>query len=62
MSGLPIGEFPGSEDDKFYENLQRYVNDVHEYFIGGIFPLRDPVILNDALVFMERLKIRLSSP
>ena len=49
--GENLGEFRGGEDDAYFEALQKFVNIVHEQYVGGPFPF-DDLTKNDVEVFM----------
>jgi hypothetical protein len=51
-----VGEFPEEADRTFYSNLQRYVDILYDHVIGGPFPLKEGMIINDVGTLLHCLK------
>ena len=45
--------FPQGADDEYFENLQEFVNIIHENTVGGIFPFDDLAKADAQLLAME---------
>ena len=46
MKNDTLGAFPQGTDDKYFEVLQAFVNEVHEKWIGGPYPFNDLAIVD----------------
>lgn len=55
VAGQALGSFTPGEDIKYFEDLQEFVNLVHEEVIGGPFPF-DDLVKNDVIGLLSIIK------
>ena len=55
LAGAPLGAFDKGADEKYFEDLQQFVNMVHGEVIGGPWPFSNQV-KNDVTAFLIRIK------
>ena len=41
MANTTLGSFPEGADNEYFDALQDFVNEVHEKWVGGLYPLND---------------------
>jgi len=55
MAGAPLGAFDKGADEKYFNDLQEFVNTVHEQVIGGPWPF-NYLVKNDVVAFLATIK------
>ena len=55
MAGAPLGAFDKGADEKYFKDLQEFVNTVHEQVIGGPWPF-NYLVKNDVVAFLATIK------
>jgi hypothetical protein len=55
LAGAPLGGFADDADKKYFEDLQEFVNIVHDQVVGGPYPFSSNVI-NDIAFFLRTIK------
>ena len=55
LAGARLGSFAEGDDEKYFENLQEFVNIVHDQVVGGPYPFSN-LVKNDIAFFLRTIK------
>jgi hypothetical protein len=56
VAGATLGEFAKGADEKYFKDLQEFVNIVHDEVVGGPYPF-DDLVGNDIDLFLHTIKL-----
>jgi len=54
------GSFPKDKDIEYFDNLQKFVDIIHDKVIGGPYPLQDNMLRNDTMILADILMGKIS--
>ena len=57
LARAPLGKFADGSDKKYFEDLQEFVNIVHDQVVGGPYPFCN-LVINDIAYFLRTIKPR----
>jgi len=55
LASAPLGAFAKGEDEKYFKDLQEFVNTAYDEVIGGPFPFNN-LVKSDVAAFLARIK------
>ena len=55
VAGATLGEFDKGADEKYFKDLQEFVNIVHDQVVGGPYPFNN-IVRNDIAFFLRTIK------